>query len=110
MYEEYEESLKKSSSSSTFRDRMDIIDIISRTIKKYKMDTDEDGLRKLDDFVKYGNPDVTTYIYQQFYDNKNIDKTYKSFSNKVYAGNYLGFQDIDSLNKFTNKDYYIIYQ
>jgi len=68
-----------------------------------------EGLRRLDEKAIYGDTNVTNYIKQKFKERNNIDKTFRNISNKVNAGYYLGFKDIDSLNKFSDKDFYNLY-
>ena len=67
------------------------------------------GFRRLGDEIIYGDPDVTNFIFKKFYEPINIDKTFRNISNKINAGYYLGFKDIDSMNKFANKDFYNFY-
>ena len=113
MYEKYKDSLKSSSSyysgggwswpsssSSPFPSG-------GISIPTIRIGGGGGGFRRLEE--TYGNSDVTAYIKQKFIESKNIDKTFRNISNNVSAGNYLGFKDVDSMNKFSNKDLYNIY-
>ena len=57
----------------------------------------------------YGDSYVTSYINEKLKEPKNIDKTFRIISDKISAGYYLGFQDVDSMNKYSNKDLYNLY-
>ena len=65
------------------------------------------GFRRLAE--TYGESGLTSYIEQKFKETKNIDTTFRNISDKVRAGYYLGFQDVDSMNKFSNRDLYNTY-
>ena len=118
-YQDYQDSLKPSSTSKFFnwfnrwtnwktnlRDKL--IDIPIRIIF-HKMVEVGEGPRKLDEKLLYGDAEVTNYIFDKFLEKNNLDTTYRNISDKVRAKYYLGFQDIDSLNKFTDKDFYNFY-
>ena len=64
--------------------------------------------RKLSDTI-YGNKETTQYIKERLNDNINKDKSYRKLYNETYGGNYLGFKDYSSLEKFTNLDLYNLY-
>ena len=57
----------------------------------------------------YGDSYTDLYIKARFYDEINIDKTYKLISNNLYVGNYLGFKDYSTLEKFNSLDLYNLY-
>jgi len=120
-YKDYQDSLKHSTTNKfldwvnrwtgwtwrrALRDKL--IDIPIRIIF-HKMVEVKEGPRKLDEKLLYGDAEVTNYIFDKFIEKKNIDTTYRNISDKVRAKYYLGFQDIDSLNKFTDKDFYNFY-
>ena len=58
------------------------------------------GFRRLKEIEEtYGDSYVTSYINEKLKEPKNIDKTFRIISDKISAGYYLGFQDVDSMNK-----------
>ena len=71
------------------------------------------GFRRLKSNEKndsiYGDETITKYIKERFEDEINIDKTFKNVSDNIFIGNYLGFQDISNLDKYSNLDLYDLY-
>ena len=67
--------------------------------------------RKLSDLsdTNWEDTEYKDYINERFDDDINIDKSYiKIFSGK-YTGNYLGFKDYSTLEKFTSLNLYDLY-
>ena len=65
--------------------------------------------RKLYSTDDYGNSDFTDYIEQRFKDDINKDNSFRKLDYNAYGGNYLGFKDYSSLEKFSNLDLHALY-
>ena len=121
LYQDYKDSLKTSSSSSNYNYRYSGYKGpsggwhfpsggISIRIPTIRIGGGFGGFRRLaGDDKTYGDSTVTSYIEEKFSESKNIDKTFRNISEKINAGYYLGFQDVDAMNKFSNKDFYNLY-
>ena len=57
----------------------------------------------------YETTDAMKYIRERLKDDINKDKSYRKLCEDTYGGNYLGFKDYSSLEKFTNLDLYQLY-
>ena len=55
------------------------------------------------------NSEYIEYIKQRINDDINKDKSYRKLYNNTYGGNYLGFKDYSTLEKFTSLDLYNLY-
>ena len=112
-YDDYQDSLRSSSSSYTssgFKWSSGGFRFPKIRIPKIRIGGGFGGFRRLaGDDATYGDSGVTKYIKEKFSESKNIDKTFRKISGKINAGYYLGFQDVDSMNKFSNKDFYNLY-
>ena len=53
----------------------------------------------------YVNRELTNYILNKFNENINIDKYYKNIYGNLYTRNYIGFDNIEEINKFINSDF-----
>ena len=60
-------------------------------------DEDEDEI--------YGDTEMTDYILEKFKEENNIDKYYKNIYDNLYSRNYIGFENIDQINKFISIDF-----
>ena len=69
---------------------------------------DDDRLRNLDNDL-YATEECTTAIKGHFESEENIDKSFKNVFKNLYVGNYIGFKDYSSMNKFMNIDLYYLY-
>ena len=56
-----------------------------------------------------GGKDTTKYIKGCFDSLINIDKSFKNVTENLYVGNYIGFKDYNSMNKFINIDLRYLY-
>ena len=68
----------------------------------------DDRLRNLDDVI-YGDEDYTEKMKSYFEQEKNLDKSYKNIFQNLYVGNYIGFNDYSSMNKYIDIDLYYLY-
>ena len=71
-------------------------------------DWDDDRLRNLDNDL-YATEECTTAIKGHFESEENIDKSFKNVFKNLYVGNYIGFKDYSSMDKFMNIDLYYLY-
>ena len=71
-------------------------------------DWDDDRLRNLGNDL-YATEECTTAIKGYFESENNTDKSFKNVFENLYVGNYIGFKDYSSMNKFMNIDLYYLY-
>ena len=61
------------------------------------------GFRNLEEEV-YGSDKMTEYIKKKFEEDINIDKSFKKIHDNLYAGNYIGFKDLNHMKNYSNFD------
>ena len=66
-------------------------------------------LKEIVQYTLYGNSEVSCYISERFDDPINIDKSIRNISDNISVGNYLGFKDYASLEKYSSLDLYNLY-
>ena len=59
--------------------------------------------------TNYGTEGTANYIKKFFNYANNIDKSFKNVTENLYVGNYIGFKDYNSMNKFMDIDLHYLY-
>ena len=99
----FDEETYKSEYYNTSEDDYDWYDDWHNSHDRY-----DDRLRTLDDVI-YGDEEYTEKMKSYFEQEKNLDKSYKNIFQNLYVGNYIGFNDYSSMNKYMDIDLYYLY-